>query len=70
MIRDHERKTAEHFDILDSIERLRSDLMDMVRNILECAGRHSLTRIGDPIEDYGSHLYFVTNCPWLKEVSA
>lgn len=110
MLREHERETAEHFGILDSIEKLRSDLMDidgvidvdfdldgfwsdihqviflpkyllpldgyyaarneMVRNILECAGRHGLTRTGDPIEDYGNHLYFVTDCPWLKDASA
>lgn len=31
---------------------------------------HGLVRSGDPIEDYGEHLYIVTDCPWAtKEVA-
>ena len=106
MLRERDRKTAEHFGILDRIEQLRTDLMEiggvidvdfdldgfwsdihqviflteyllplddyytarnkMVRNILECAQSHGLSRTGDRIEDYGEHLYFVTACPWIK----
>lgn len=109
MLREHERETAEHFGILDSIEKLRSDLMDIdgvidvdfdldgfwsgihqvifltkyllpldgyytarkdiVHNILKCARHHGLTRTEDKIEDYGNHLYFVTDCPWIKDAS-
>lgn len=37
----------------------------MLQNILDCAGRHGLTRTGDQIEDYGNHLYIVMDCPWI-----
>ena len=106
MLREHDRKTAEHFGILARIELLRTDLMEiegvvdvdfdldgfwsdihqvifltkyllplddyytarntMIRSILECAQCHGLSRTGDRIEDYGEHLYFVTDCPWIK----
>lgn len=42
---------------------------EMIHNIVECANRHRLTRTGDLIEDYGEHLYIVTDCPWIKERS-
>lgn len=36
----------------------------MIARILEVCARHGLTRSGDRIEDYGEHLYIVTNCGW------
>lgn len=36
----------------------------MIASILEVCARHGLTRSGDRIEDYGEHLYIVTNCQW------
>lgn len=110
MLREHERETAEHFGILDSIEKLRSDLMNidgvidvdfdldgfwsninqvivllryslphatyykarraLVAGAVATMAEHGLVRSGDPIEDYGEHLYIVTDCPWeTKEVA-
>lgn len=40
----------------------------MIASILAVCTRHGLTRSGDRIEDYGEHLYIVTNCGWpVKE---
>ncbi len=39
---------------------------DMIHDIIDCANRHGLTRTVDQIEDYGSHLYIVTDCPWVR----
>ena len=36
----------------------------MIARILEVCARHGLTRSGDRIEDYGEHLYIVTDCKW------
>lgn len=36
----------------------------MIAGILEVCARHGLTRTGDRIEDYGEHLYIVTDCGW------
>ena len=36
----------------------------MIVRILEVCAKHGLKRSGDRIEDYGEHLYIVTNCGW------
>lgn len=36
----------------------------MIIRILEVCAKHGLKRSGDRIEDYGEHLYIVTNCGW------
>lgn len=37
---------------------------EMIIRIMEVCANHGLTRSGDRIEDYGEHLYIVTNCGW------
>lgn len=36
----------------------------MLGRILQVCVKHGLTCSGDPIEDYGEHLYIVTDCEW------
>ena len=52
------------YDVPLTDKRYYTKLMTLIARVLEVCAAHGLIKTGDPIEDYGEHLYFVTDCNW------